>query len=155
MRWWSAATPWPRTFPSRTGISLAFPFSAAGVVQILGNSVTGMTGDGIYAFGPAIVSGNTLTNDAIGIEMASNGQATGNTVTGSKTYGVETDGANGTTGTIRGNTISDSAIGGYAGGGGVFQNNLFLDNTAIGFENYSVTTFINNTIVQVGRDRRR
>ena len=142
------------TSPTGTGLYIDLPYNGPGIVFIEGNMVSGSPYDGIYEFGDALISGNTLTNNAVGIETSTGDTSvgvstvTGNTITGSTTYGIEIDyqGA-----LVSGNTISSSVIGIYnISTAGLIKNNLLVNNTSIAIQNNSTASIFNDTIVQAG-----
>ena len=50
------------------GLYLDLPYFVPNLVLIEGNTVSGSTDDGIFEFGPAVVTGITLSNNAIGLD---------------------------------------------------------------------------------------
>ena len=142
------------TSPTGDGLYIDLPYNGPNIVFIENNTVSGSPYDGIFEFGAAVVSGNTVSKSAVGLEIeggdsGSPAVATGNTVTGSTTEGVEIDGTGATV--FRGNTISGNAIGIYNNANSTLttiSNNLLLNNTSIAINNNGTGSILNNTFVQ-------
>ena len=142
------------TSPTGHGLYIDLPYNGPNLVFIENNTVTGSPYDGIDEFGSALISGNILTKDAVGIEVAggdlgSPAIVTGNTITGSTTEGVEIDGTGATV--LQGNTISGNVIGIYNNGSsssGAIRNNLLLNNTSVAIQNNGTGSILNNTVIQ-------
>ena len=142
------------TSPTFAGLYIDLPYNGQGLVFIEGNTITGSPGDGIFEFGSATISSNTVKNNSIGIETSSGNTSgvstvTGNTVTGNTSYGIEIETYGGL---VSGNTISSNAVGVYlSASSGVIANNLLLNNT-IAVDNAAGATasIYNDTVVQNG-----